>query len=719
MKIKFLLIFVILSLYYLILLPSYSFASDLLENWIEIPKLPSQTASHTTQLYKNKIYVIAGGNTIDIPNTLYTNIDDNGLIQQWNSSAESPYVHQLSGVIKDNHIYLLGGTTPSINSSNTVYVGNIDNNGIITAWNSLNVLPKKLSISGATILGNKIYIGGGIEISNGSILNVNQNIYSAQINPDGTIGNWIFAGLMPKPLSGFGMVANNNSLLIIGGEDANNQDQSAVYFTSLNSDGSIGQWKTANILPQPVYRSSIVNIDNKVVSIGGLDNGIGLEEVYYANINSDGTLGEWQTSSNFLPQPICCGAAVASDYFIYQTGGYNPNLGYLDSVYYTKINTTTDLSVPAIKQTSDPWQAQEYDSAHIWNPSNPTINAWGCAMTSAAMIFRYYGINELPDGTVLDPGTLNTWLKNQPDGYVETGWVNWIALSRLSKLATSINHITSFDALEYQRTQGANTTQLTTDLNNSQPDILEEPGHFIVATGINGNTFDVNDPYYSRSTLNDGYNNSFLSLGQYIPAHTDLSYIMLVTDPKTTLTVTNKNGTSVGSSFIQSPIINPLNSSQKNSSIKIYYLPKPDNGNYTVSATNANNLIKITSYLYDQQGNPEIQQLSGFINVSITLKFNKSNSSNSSAKKLVTFDSTIQDIKTAGNLHSINAALAASLIAIVQNAKTQSSKHKDITKALLNSGIKLLNDSKNYPILISQDTYSLLSNDFNTLINSL
>lgn len=405
----------------------------------------------------------------------------------------------------------------------------------------------------------------------------------------------------------------------------------------------------------------------------------------------------------------------------YSSGAPGFTLGYSTPIDNFEVNTVVsqDLSVPAIKQTSDPWQAQEYDSAHIWNPSNPTINAWGCAMTSAAMIFRYYGINELPDGTVLDPGTLNTWLKNQPDGYVETGWVNWIALSRLSKLATSINHITSFDALEYQRTQGANTTQLTTDLNNSQPDILEEPGHFIVATGINGNTFDVNDPYYSRSTLNDGYNNSFLSLGQYIPARTDLSYIMLVTDPKTTLTVTNKNGTSVGSSFIQSPIINPLNSSQKNSSIKIYYLPKPDNGNYTVSATNANNLIKITSYLYDQQGNPEIQQLSGFTNVSITLKFNKSNSSNSSSKKIVTFDSTIQDIKTAGNLHSINAALAASLIAIVQNAKTQSSKHKDITKALLNSGIKLLNDSKNYPILISQDTYSLLSNDFNTLINSL
>ena len=59
----------------------------------------------------------------------------------------------------------------------------------------------------------------------------------------------------------------------------------------------------------------------------------------------------------------------------------------------------SDLSVPLLKQTSNPWQSQEYDTAHVWNPSNITIKAWGCAMTSAAMIFKYYGINKLPDGT--------------------------------------------------------------------------------------------------------------------------------------------------------------------------------------------------------------------------------------------------------------------------------------------------------------------------------
>src|SRR6185437_6762886 len=166
----------------------------------------------------------------------------------------------------------------------------------------------------------------------------------------------------------------------------------------------------------------------------------------------------------------------------------------------------------------------------------------------------------------LNPGSLNTWLNNQPDGYVGTGWVNWLALSRLSKLTATINNITSFDALEYHRTPGTNITQLTSDLNNNIPDILEEPGHFIVGKGINGNTFDINDPYYNLDNLdNTKYHNSFLSLGRYVPALTDLSYIMLTSDPDVTLTVKDSHGNIVGSSFIQSSIIDPVNDISTNS----------------------------------------------------------------------------------------------------------------------------------------------------------
>jgi hypothetical protein len=67
------------------------------------------------------------------------------------------------------------------------------------------------------------------------------------------------------------------------------------------------------------------------------------------------------------------------------------------------------------------------------------------------MVFKYNGVKKLPNGKELNPDTLNNWLITQKDGYIGNGMVNWLALSRLSKQAISINNITEFDALEYNR----------------------------------------------------------------------------------------------------------------------------------------------------------------------------------------------------------------------------------------------------------------------------
>ncbi|MCL4417932.1 MAG: C39 family peptidase, partial [Actinobacteria bacterium] len=218
-------------------------------------------------------------------------------------------------------------------------------------------------------------------------------------------------------------------------------------------------------------------------------------------------------------------------YKMWYSGFGNTGYGYSWKIGYATKSADLILDVPNLKQTDEPWQGNIYDSADKWNPANSTINRWGCALTSAAMILRYHGINLLPGGTILDPGSLNTWLNNQEDGYVGDGYINWLAVSRLSRLARDTNNITDFEALEYQRISGRHDTDLTNDLNNSRPDILQEPGHFIVAKGIGEGTFYINDPYYNRTDLNS-YDNNYLSLGRYIPSNTNLSYIMLATNPE-------------------------------------------------------------------------------------------------------------------------------------------------------------------------------------------
>ena len=369
--------------------------------------------------------------------------------------------------------------------------------------------------------------------------------------------------------------------------------------------------------------------------------------------------------------------------FRISTGASYPTEVWFDNVLVTSIGDPV-LNVPLLKQTDISWGGNIYDSANLWSPQVTGINAWGCALTSAAMVLQYHGITKLPNGTTLDPGTLNTWLNSQSDGYVGNGYINWLAVSRLSKLAKASGNNSSFthDALEYTRIFGNVTQALSDNISSGNPGILEEPGHFLVGKGISGDTFTINDPYYSREKLTDGYGNSFLSLGTYTPSNTDLSYIMLVTDPKTSfVTITNNF-----EQFVQNPIINPLNNTQKNNPpIKIGFLKKPNTDVYTFTIHSEDTGIKkIEGYFYDKNGSLKkfvfTMILSPNANQRVTIDFNKDFADQILANRIVTFDVLIQDINLLNKNGQIQNTVAKSLTTIAQNAQKNRNNQKFISK---------------------------------------
>jgi len=220
------------------------------------------------------------------------------------------------------------------------------------------------------------------------------------------------------------------------------------------------------------------------------------------------------------------------------------------------------------------------------------------------MVLNYQGYKKLPDGTTLDPGTLNDWLKNQPDGYVRNGWLNWLALTRLTMQSKTINEITRFDALEYEKILTEDKEMLTNDIKNDMPDILEVSNHFVVAKGIDGETFTINDPAYSDRKDLTSYSNSFTTLGRYVPSSTDLSYFMIVGNKNLNIKLKDNAGNYIGQQFIQNPIINDTDNLQKNGdAIKTFYLKKPDSGKYQLEILSSDlNLYNVEIYFYDTNG---------------------------------------------------------------------------------------------------------------------
>lgn len=369
------------------------------------------------------------------------------------------------------------------------------------------------------------------------------------------------------------------------------------------------------------------------------------------------------------------------------TGGA-PTEVWFDNFKVTTLDHTDALHVPKLKQTTSPWGGQLYDSANLWAGEKNTIARWGCALTSAAMVFKYHGVNTMPDGAALDPGSMNSWLKSQPDGYVRGGLINWLALSRLSKVAKEKNTYT-FDALEYERVFGENKERLTSDLNDLKwPGILEEPGHFIVATGVDGDTFYINDPFYSRNSLND-YSNTFNSLGRYMPTNTDLSYLMFVVDSDINIKLTDSEGVEVGEQYVQSSIQDPSeDAGDSPSPVKIVYLKKPGSGEYKIELSGDAGGYKLEGYLYDSAGNVKQYSFDGFVGEnnsdSYIFNFNKEDVTSSGGRLNASFDSLRADVVSFYKNKSIKKiALYKVLLLKIDGAKTTSKYSKKSTRNML------------------------------------
>jgi hypothetical protein len=72
----------------------------------------------------------------------------------------------------------------------------------------------------------------------------------------------------------------------------------------------------------------------------------------------------------------------------------------------------TVLPVELYRQGDERWRN------NFLGPTFGTLGAEGCAVASAAMVMKYYGLDT-------DPGRLNAFLTLHPRGYTSEGWIWW------------------------------------------------------------------------------------------------------------------------------------------------------------------------------------------------------------------------------------------------------------------------------------------------------
>ncbi|MBN1478168.1 hypothetical protein JXA47_15535 [Candidatus Sumerlaeota bacterium] len=117
-------------------------------------------------------------------------------------------------------------------------------------------------------------------------------------------------------------------------------------------------WQTTSTLPQPVRNGFLVHYEGYVYLIGGRPSGEtstthAIDTVYYAPVNTDGSLGTWQATTS-LPGNRCAHGAYAYDGTMYVWGGWDETYVTHNECYYATINgdgtlgawTTSAVTIP-------------------------------------------------------------------------------------------------------------------------------------------------------------------------------------------------------------------------------------------------------------------------------------------------------------------------------------------------------------------------------------
>ncbi len=285
-----------------------------IQQWTAATSLPEPAIPRSVVgIYNNQryLYIIGGKSTATTPVTTVRRsaVNNDGSLAGWQSTTPLPvalYSHAVIASGDGRFLYVLGGWNGNTRVK-TVYRAEVGANGMLGGWATLTALPEEIAQHATVLVNNRIYMIGGQ--NNASTHN---KVSVTTIRPDGTLSGWVSVTALPQPVERLSAVVINDTIYATGGSNGSQTGGafSSVYYSKINSNGTLAGWQTTN-LPSPLYYHQALVHDGRLVILGGTTEEInGSRQVWSSTVNSGGWLNGWQAEPD-LPKSLYRMAAVS------------------------------------------------------------------------------------------------------------------------------------------------------------------------------------------------------------------------------------------------------------------------------------------------------------------------------------------------------------------------------------------------------------------------
>ncbi|KPA16618.1 hypothetical protein MHK_003161, partial [Candidatus Magnetomorum sp. HK-1] len=148
----------------------------------------------------------------------------------------------------------------------------------------------------------------------------------ATLNTDGSLGNWQETTSLPYGVLSHQCFTANGFVYCAGGSGIYvNSQTSQVWYATLNTDGSLGNWQETTFLPVAVNGHQCFAANGFVYCAGGKGNDGRTSQVCYVKQNSDGTLSNWLYTAS-LPYGLSDHQYISINNNIICLGGYSDKI---------------------------------------------------------------------------------------------------------------------------------------------------------------------------------------------------------------------------------------------------------------------------------------------------------------------------------------------------------------------------------------------------------